>query len=121
LDELKIGEQLQTLGKKEQKWTRFYTWGDVEREFAAEFIRFKFGQENDGLELTMTAEHMLFVADIDGKNKIVKKAGQVCIGKKKCMIFDEKLQMFNVFRRQTVSSICLWRHGIIADCRNWFG
>jgi hypothetical protein len=84
LDELKIGEELLTLCKREKEWTQFYSWGHVERDTVAEFIRFKFGQcqGREGLELIMTSEHLLFVADKNGKNKIVKKAGQVCIGKK---------------------------------------
>ena len=48
-----------------------------------EFIKFMFGQDQgrEGLELTMTSEHLLFVAGKNGK-KVVKRAGQVYVGKK---------------------------------------
>ncbi len=79
---MQVGEELCTCKKHggQKKWTKFYTWGHVERDTMAEFIKFKIGQ--DGLkELNISSEHLIFVAAKNG-NKVVKKAGQVCIGKK---------------------------------------
>jgi hypothetical protein len=75
LDELKVSQEILTCKKNGglQKWTQFYLWGHVERDFVAEFIRFKF--DEDGLELKISNQHLLFVADKDGRKKIAKKAG----------------------------------------------
>jgi hypothetical protein len=90
LDEVEAAEEFLTLKKsnaniQKEIWTKFYTWGHVERDTLAEFIKFKVGQDGNGLnkELKISSEHLIFVADNkDGRNKVAKKAGQLCVGMK---------------------------------------
>ncbi|OXA61972.1 tiggy-winkle hedgehog protein [Folsomia candida] len=84
IEDLRPLDKISTLKGSSLKWTTFYTWGHYEKDGIADFLAIK---TENGKQLTISSEHLLFVVGENG-NKVAQKAGNISPGDK-LLHFDE--------------------------------